>query len=244
VRHASMHPPVRILSRFTAIAMLLVLGTAAQADTINVNYSTSMVISDIGVSGSPAVSYQGVTDATVNTLATATYGAVLDPAPAGVGSALSLGAFTFQPPSGGGTTTYDDTPFYLSVTVNSVNGNAQAANPSTFIVDGYLNGKVSASGSSSFNVSRLVMDLAYPQFPAGMIGAFTSGGHDTFLTVPFTAGINDPSGISTGGLALLGGIITEQAAPEPSSVVVLSLLAVGHIATVRLRNRRSRARVA
>ncbi len=112
--------------------MLLVLGTAAQADTINVNYSTSMIISDIGVSGSPAVSYQGVTGATVSTLATATYGAVLEPAPAGVGSALSLGAFTFQPPPGGGTTTYDDTPFYLSVTINSVNGNTQAANPSTF----------------------------------------------------------------------------------------------------------------
>ena len=129
MRHASMHPPVRILSRLSAIALLLVLGTAAQADPINVNYSTSMVISDIGVSGSPAVSYQGVTGATVNTLATATYGAVLDPAPSGVGSALSLGAFTFQPPTGGGTTTYDNTPFYLSVTVNSVNGNAQAANP-------------------------------------------------------------------------------------------------------------------
>jgi hypothetical protein len=225
--------------------MLLVLGTAAQADPININYSASMVISDIGVSGSPAVSYQSVTGATVNTLATATYGAVLNPAPSGVGSALSLGAFTFQPPAGGGTTTYDNTPFYLSVTVNSLNGNTQAANPSTYVVDGYLTGTISATGSSSFTASFLTPDWMATTFPAGMIGSFSSGGFDTFLSIPTgSVGINDPSGIPTGGVALLGGIITEQAAPEPSSVVILGLLAVGHVAAVRLRNRRGRNRVA
>jgi hypothetical protein len=240
-----MHPPVRLLIRLFPIAMLLILGTAAQADPININYSTSMVISDIGVSGSPAVNYQGVTGATVNTLATATYGAVLDPAPSGVGSALSLGAFTFHSPTGGGTTIYDNTPFYLSVTVNSVNGNTQAANPSTYTVDGYLTGTVSATGSSSFTASFVRPDWLAPTFPAGLIGSFSSGGYDTFLSIPSgSIGINDPSGTSTGGVALLGRILTEQAAPEPSSVVVLAMLAVGHVATVRLRNRRGRGRIA
>jgi hypothetical protein len=178
-------------------------------------------------------------------LATATYGAVINPAPPGVGSALSLGAFTFQSPTGGGTTTYDNTPFYLSVTVNSVNGNTQAANPSTYTVDGYLKGTVSATGSSSFTATFLTPDWMSPTFPAGMIGSFSSGGYDTFLSIPTgSVGINDPSGTSTGGVALLGGVITEQAVPEPSSVVVLALLAVGHVATIRLRNRRGRGRVA
>jgi hypothetical protein len=85
--------------------VLLGLGTAARADAININYSTSMVITDIGVSGSPAVGYLGISGTTVDTLATTTIGAVLDPAASGVGSALSLGAFTFTPPASGGATT-------------------------------------------------------------------------------------------------------------------------------------------
>jgi hypothetical protein len=245
VRHASMHLPIRILSSLSPIAFLLVLGTTAQADSINVNYSTSMVISDIGVSGSPAVSYQGLSGATVTTLATATYGAVLDPAPSGVGSALSLGAFTFNNPAGGGTTTYVDTPFYLSVTINSVNGDGHAANPSTYVVDGYLTGTISTTGASSFTATFVRPDWLSSTFPAGMIGSFSSGGYDTFLSIPFgSAGINDPTGTPTGGLSMLGGIVSEHAAPEPASAVVLALLALGQVATVRLRNRRGRNRVA
>ena len=201
LRYTSTVQPIRLLFTVSPIAFLLVLGTAAQADAINVNvnYSTSMVISDIGVSGAPAVSYQSFTGATVSTLATATYGAVLDPAPSGVGSALSLGAFTFKP-NPAGVTTYDNTPFYLSVTVNSVNGNTQAANPSTYTLDGFFSGTVTATGAQGFSAIFVTSPSLPHTIPPGTFGSFSSGGYDTFLSIPYTSiGVSNPGGIPAGG---------------------------------------------
>ncbi len=150
-------------------------------------------------------------------------GAVLDPAPSGVGSSLSLGAFTFKP-NPAGVTTYDNTPFYLSVTVNSVNGNTQAANPSTYILDGFFSGTVTATGArASRRLSSRRLRCLTPS-PRGRSGASALG-----VTIPScrsltSIGVSNPGGIPAGGFSLTGGIVTEYAAPEPASWAVLALL--------------------
>jgi hypothetical protein len=165
------------------LASLLIAGTAAQADPISVNYSTSMSISDIGVSGPAVVGYVGVTGATVSTDAAATYGTVLDPLPSGLGSLLPLGEITIArlPGNPSQTTTYDQTPFYLTVTVNSVNGDTNAADPRSYMVAGYLTSALTNNGPSSLTATFLRPDHLAPSFPMGTIASFQSGGNDTFL---------------------------------------------------------------
>ena len=230
------------------MAAILILGTAAQADPINVNYSTSMVITDIGVSGTPLVGYAGVSDATVTTQATTTFGTVLNPPPSGVGSILPLGEIAITPPPTAlgmaWSTTYNDTPFYLTVAVSSVTGDSQAANPPSFVVEGYLNGTLSGNGPSSLTATFVRPDSLSSSFPAGTFGSFSSGGYDTFLSIPVsTASVSSPDGVPA-GISIAGSLTGEMAAPEPASFVVLALLGLTQVGTVWLRNRRRRCRVA
>jgi hypothetical protein len=250
VRHTALQTPKRALSSraLVCITALLTLNAAAQADPININYSTSMVISDIGLSGPAVVGYSGLTGATVDTQATTTFGTVLNPAPSGVGSGLPLGEITITPPplpyGEELNTTYNDTPFYLTVTVNSVNGDTQAANPSSYVVEGYLNGTILGNGPSSLTATFVTPGSLSSSFPAGTIASFSSSGYDTFLSIPSsTATISSPDGVP-GGLSMMGGAVSEMAAPEPASFVVLALLGLAQVGAVRWRNRRRRGLVA
>jgi hypothetical protein len=242
VLHTALQSPKTALLSLTT---LLVLGTAAQADPIDINYSTSMVVSNIGVSGTSVAGYAGVTGASVNTQATTTYGATLNPPPSGVGSELPLGMIAITPPGGaqGGqwSTTYDDTPFYLTVTVNSVNGNTQAANPSSYVAEGYLTGTVSGNGPSSLTATFVLPSSLPSSFPAGTFGSFSSGGYDAFVSIPYgSTTISNPDGLP-GGLSLMANVATEFAAPEPTSLVVLGLLGLAQVGVFRWRNHRRRA---
>jgi hypothetical protein len=251
VRHTSLQSPVRaLLTRaLVCISATLILGTVSHAEPINLDYSTSMVISDIGLNGTPVVGYSGINAATVTTQATTTFGTVLNPPPSGVGSVLPLGEITITPPSvAQGTSwsaTYNDTPFYLTVSVNSENGDTHAANPPAFVVEGYLTGALSGNGPSSLTATFVRPESLSSSFPPGTIGSFSSGGYDTFLSIPSsTATISGPNGVP-GGLSLAGGLVAEQAAPEPASFVVLALLGLARAGAVRLRSRRrERTRVA
>jgi hypothetical protein len=231
-----------------SIAAVLLAGTAAQADAINVNYSTAMYISNIGQSGPAVAGYWGVTGGTASPEATTGFGTVLNPLPSGVGSVLPLGEIAITPPGlSAGTqwsTTYNDTPFYLTVTVNSVNGDTQAANPSSYVVEGFLNGTLSATGPSSLTATFVRPDNLSSSFPAGTIASFSSGGFDTFLSIPSTMTISSPDGVP-GGISLAGGVVSEFATPEPSSWVVAGLLSLAQLGALRMRNRtRRRIRLA
>jgi hypothetical protein len=50
--------------------------------------------------------------------------------------------------------------------------------------------------------------------------------------------------VLTRGVALVGGVVTEFAAPEPASVLVVSLLGLALVGTARLRDRRRRDLIA
>lgn len=237
MHHPALQPPKRIL---LSIASVLFLGTAAQADPINVNYSTSMFISDIGVSGPSVVGYAGLTGATASTEATTGFGATLNPMPDGTGSIVPLGMIAITPPSGSGSwsTTYNDTPFYLTVSVNSVNGDTNGANPSTYIVDGFLTGALSSNGPSSLTATFVTPTGLSSSFPTGTIASVSSGGYDTFLSIPSsTTTVGSPDG-APAGLSLMGMVVSEHAAPEPSSWVVLGLLGLAQFGASRLRRRR------
>lgn len=241
MHHNPLQSPSKIL---LSIASLLLLGTAAQADPLNVNYSTSMVISDIGLSGPAVVGYAGLQGASVSTQASGGYGTVLNPLPSGVGSGLPLGEIAITPPAVAAgmpwTTTYNDTPFYLTVSVNSVDGNTNAAQPSTYVVDGMLNGTLSSNGPSSLTATFFTPSNLPSSFPQGTIASFSSGGQDTFLSIPQgTTTISSPDGVP-GGLSLMGGAVSEFATPEPTSWIVLGLLGLGHVGTARFRGRRRR----
>jgi hypothetical protein len=241
VHHALLQSPkTAVLS----LASLIFLGTVAQADPINVNYSTSMFISDIGRSGTAVVGYAGVTGASLSTQAATGFGTVLNPLPSGVGSGLPLGEIAITPPPAAQgvqwSATYNDTPFYLTVNVNSVNGDTHAANPSSYVVDGYLTGSLSGSGPSSLTATFVRPDSVSPSYPAGTIASFSSGGYDTFLSIPYgTTTISSPNGIPA-GLSLLGGVVAEYATPEPASLVVLGFLGLAQVGAFRTRSRRRR----
>lgn len=243
MHHDSAHSLKR--ASFT-IASVIFLAATARADSISVNYSTSMVISDIGVSGPQVLDYVGINGASVTSQATTTYGSVLDPAPGGSASLMPLGMIAITPTGGasGWSTTYDHTPFYLSLTVNSVDGDAHAANPSTFMVAGYLTGVLSGNGPSSLTATFERPDSISSKFPRGTIGSISSGGHDTFLSITDSStGIGSPTG-APAGLALGAAITSEYAAPEPSSWAILGILGAAQVGALRLRSGRRRGRAA
>lgn len=239
MHHASPQSPGRIL---LSLASLLLLGASAQADPINLNYSTSMYISDIGRTGTDVLGYAGVSGATVTTDATTGFGSTLNPLPTGMGTGIPLGEIAVSLPttSGPWSTTYNDTPFYLTISINSVNGDTNAAMPSTYIVDGFLTGVISSNGPSSLTATFVTPGALSSSFPAGTIASISSGGYDTFLSIPSsTTSIGSPDG-PVAGLSLAGLAVGEQAVPtpEPSSLVVLGLLGLAQFGVFRLRARR------
>ena len=219
------------------------MSTAAQADPITINYSTSIVISDIGATvGSPGISIQNLTDATVTTQATTAFGTTLNPAPGGVGTVLPLGYLepTAIPALGGyptTPTTYDNTPFTVTVTINSVNGNTQAASPASFTAQGFLNGTYSPTGTSNVAATFLGTIGLDPRFPQGLFGSFSSGGYDVFLAIaPGSQGAGSPSGLFSSG-PLAADVVVEFATPEPTSLIVAATLGLAHLGLARLRRR-------
>ena len=76
-------------------------------------------------------------------------------------------------------------------------------------------------------------------YPVGTIASFSSGGYETFLSVPSSTTTSSSPGTNV-GLSLLGQVVSEQATPtpEPSSLVVLGLLGLAQFGAYRLRNRR------
>jgi hypothetical protein len=229
-----------------SVVPLVLMATTAWADPIGINYSTSMVISDIGVTQGSLSLVPGnmLMNAALTTQAATGFGTTLDPAPSGVGTALPLGNLeVWVPPVGAGyhwtPTTYDNTPFYLTVTVNSLNGNAQAANPSSFTVGGYLNGTLSMNGPSSITATFERPDSVDPRFPQGTIGSFSAGGYDTFLSIP-SGTVSSDNPVGAGGMTLTGEVVAEFSAPEPASWIVLGLLGLAQVGAVRWRGRRRR----
>jgi hypothetical protein len=181
--------------RFAVIALGLLAGTAplAQADSI-LNYTTSGGPGTTGVTGAPAISFVPVQDDAVDTA-----------------SNISLGTFVVAGLTNGETTTYNNTPFTLSLIPNSFNG--MALNDSAVQIKGTLSGTVSGSNQSSVVAT----------FDPITNLTFAIGSGTGTLKLPNTSELLVPSTTENGqttiqAQVLTSGIVSE--APEPSTIAL------------------------
>jgi hypothetical protein len=186
--------------RIAAIAAGLLIGSAplAQADSIQadniLNYTTSGGPGTAGVTGAAAISFVPVQNESVDTA-----------------SNISLGTFVVAGLTNGETTTYNNTPFTLSLIPNSFNGTA--LKDTAVQITGTLSGMVSGS-----NQSNVTVTFNQPQDPTFAIGTGSGTLHlsnTTELLVPSTT----QGGQTTiQAQVVTSGIVSE--APEPSTIAL------------------------
>ncbi len=205
--------------RNVAIALGLVAcaSTRVKADGI-LTYSTSGFVSGTsGVTGTNAITYESITNATVDTT-----------------SNLPLGAFQVATLTGNSTTTYKDTPFSLTVLPSAYNS-TPLANFTPLTVTGVLNGTV---GESKSNVIATINPIPSDTFQLGGATSTLAGLPNQLLLVPASAG-----GTTTleGAIATVGNV--NPVAPVPELLTIaLFLSTVGGLALRRfVLARRQRA---
>ena len=116
-----------------ALAALAWIAPHAQADGI-LQYSTSGGPGSADINGAPAISFVPIQNGSVDTA-----------------SNISLGTFVVAALPGGESTTYNNTPFSLSLIPNSFNGTPVSDSP--ILINGFLNGTVSSNNQSSVKVT-------------------------------------------------------------------------------------------
>jgi hypothetical protein len=239
MRGTTARPITRLF--LSTLGACFLLGATATAAPIQetIHYSTSIAIGGLGITGKPVVGFQGVTDGTVTTPTPYTPGMNLNPIPAGYGSDVPIGYFTLTTPANGSSTTYDNTPFSLTFRVNSPSNDPavpilsssgispSSAAPTSFTIDGTLNGTVSSSQPSTLHATFTLYGLADSQYPEGVVGGFQTGPLQNLLTIPFS-GSSIPIGTMFDALPELSGVlISTMEVPEPASGVLFALLALG-----------------
>ncbi len=202
-----------------------------------VTYDTSMVIGTQGVAGSPAVGFQGITGGAVVSPTPFQLGSFVDPVPAGYGSNVPLGVFTVTIPPAGSSTTYKDTPFLMTFKVDSVDGNTTAAQPSSFTIQGTLNGTVNSTGIGGLKATFGVFlsDTSFqPNFVAG---GFTAKNSFYSLTVPAFQVSVDASPTPVSGV-----LVSASSIPEPSTLCFFLASALAAFIRIAFYNREHGAR--
>jgi hypothetical protein len=207
--------------RFVAIALGLVASTSASAKADGIlTYSTSGFVSGTsGVTGTNAITYESITNASVDTT-----------------SNLPLGAFQVAKLTGDNTaTTYNNTPFSFTVLPSAYNGTA-LTDFTPLTVTGVLNGTL--TGDSKSNVIATLNPIPSDTFTLGDATSTLTGLPNQLLLVPASAG-----GTTTleGAIATVGSVNPQAPVPEPSTIA-LFLSTVGGLAVRRyVLARRQRA---
>ncbi len=201
-----------------ALAVLAWNAPSTRADGM-LTYLTSGGPGTTNIEGSPnVISFIPVTNATVNTA-----------------SNISLGTFEVAALPGGQSTTYNNTPFSLSLISETINGSPVPDSP--VIISGTLNGIVSGSNQSSVVVNFNPMTTT--AFPTGSGMGTLDLSNSRELLVPSS----DNGGRTTlqAQVSALGGPPAQTPAPEPSTIA-LFLSTVGGLGLRRLvQKRRQRA---
>ncbi len=111
-----------------SLAIASSLASSAQADPIRATYNTTGTIETTGISGTPVVSFVGVSGGTLTT-----------------GQPFSLGQFIVTPPPDGGTTTYGVTPFQIKFTVTDASGDPALPKETPITLNGVLDTMLNGS---------------------------------------------------------------------------------------------------
>jgi hypothetical protein len=189
---------------------ILTLGLLAGASTgvhasPVINYSTSGAIDSTGVTGTPVISFNSLVQNTVDV---------------GSGSNMSLGDFQVAGLPGNQTTTYNNTPFNISLLVNQVDGTTPNPNQTPLQISGELNGTV--VGNDTSNVTATFNPLNNPNFQTGL--------YENTLSVPSSKSLvaSTTNSGQTSGEAVITSTTNTQPTPEPTSIAFF-LMCLGGI---------------
>jgi hypothetical protein len=191
---------------------------ASQIQT-SVTYNTIGSVDGFGVTGTPVVSYQGVSNGSMTT-----------------GSAFNLGSFQISAPPAGTISTYLNIPFQILYKVESVGGAAPSPNDTPVVLTGFLEGKVSSTDGVTaspdlkvFFNSPVYTPDNYPPYPTTIL-PFQIGGLTGYLNVTSPGGNGQP---------IQANMIAAQSVPEPDTLGLFACLA----ALLAWKARRRPARV-
>lgn len=198
--------------RTAAITLgLIAYGASGAWASALMNYSTSGSIDTAtGVTGSPIISFDSVQNNSFSSP-----------------SSFSLGQFVVANLPEGQTTSYSNTPFSITLLVNSVDGATPVPNQSPIVVTGELNGSI--TGSNQSNVQATFDPIINSTFLTGLLKNTVSIPNSPLSLVPSTTNTGH-----TSAQAFLVNTPTTPV-PEPTSVA-LFLTALGLGLRHRLRN--------
>lgn len=197
------------------LLLLTIFVPPVRADPIQVVYSTSGTVATAGLSGTPVFSIQGVTDGTLVT-----------------GQPFNLGQFVVDGPPSAAGTQYVNTPFYLTFTVQSINGVAPSPNDSPVTLDGWLNGKVPLNSTSEVHIFINTLNFDPedgPPFPRN-IGPFITGSYMNYLSLASGDDVYAP---------IQAELNMVETVPEPSAFIIFGVVAVASTYYARGRGRSS-----
>jgi len=194
------------------LAVYVATGVVAQADSIKsfVTYNTvgnidnSQGVTSSGLTGSatvaPIVSFDSVTSGSFT-------------AP----SAFSLGSFHVGELNAGVSTTYNNTPFSITLTINKINGSTPLPNQTPVTLTGKLNGTISDASQSDVVAT----------FDKASLDKFQTGNYLNTLSVLDSSVSLVPSTTNNGQTTAQAKLFVEAApVPEPASIAVF-LVAIG-----------------
>jgi hypothetical protein len=209
----------RLRTAVVTLGLFTCAVTGARADGILTYGTSGFVIGTAGVTGTPAITYESVTNATVDTT-----------------SNLPLGEFQVAALPTNQTTVYNNTPFSFNLLPSAFNGTTLTSF-TELRVSGVLNGTL--TGNSASSVVATINPIANNAFQLGDATSNLTGLPNQILLVPASAG-----GVTTleGAISTAGTPGPAQApVPEPSTIA-LFLSTVGGLALRRyVLARRDRA---
>ena len=204
--------------RHLALALFAsaLLAPRASASAL-IDYTSAGTIGSTGITGTPVVSFNNTSAGSFN-------------AP----SDFSLGDFHVTPLADGQSTTYTNTPFQISLTVNQIDGSAPEPNQTPVTLSGVLNGTV--TGPNQSTVVAQFNPGATPDFVTGSATNTLSVFDNPLSLVPSTTngGLTSAQAYLNNQVASVPPLGGTQTVPEPTSVLVFS----AGIAVVGLIRRR------
>lgn len=175
-------------------------------------YTTAGTIGDEGINGTPAVRFAGVAAGTTT-------------GP----EAFRLGDFVIDALPEGASTTYDRTPFRIELKAFSIDGRVPSPGEGHPTLWGEIRGTITGSDFSSLVVKirpiAILPEGPYPFYtetvPAGVLLNLADSIASNDWTLPLSPSSSGRS------LTTVSGYLAVSSAPEPSSLVTLTIVAAG-----------------